>query len=395
MLGLKRIQMTQSKLYEQGLDALFITIGANVLAFFGYWPGNHAAAGIIPTHGKPILLVPQTEFVEAKGYINQSIVDLREYEFESIFELRSAVDAMLAHELPKAFNDLGLDKSKIGVELTYEDGATGKLVGDYKFSSSVTWGKLNVGLKNVVFIDATSMIRELRSIKTPDEIELISKTIRIAEQGLSLIYSDLWPGMSEAKVSSMIEANVITNTEGNFSRAFTATYSGPRSAEQWVHYAYSSHRIIQENELVIVELGCVSDGYWCDLTRCAVSGQPSQKTEEIFKIVREAQEKGLKAAKIGEPLSVVNNACYELFKRYGYGDKYFRHSCGHGTGFNYHEGPPIHMASNDLIQEGMVLCIEPGLYFSGEFGIRVEDVFVVTKSGARRLSKHPDKLSLR
>ncbi len=393
MLGQERIQITQRKLCEEGLDALFVILGVNVLTFLGYWPGNHAAAGIIPAQGKPILLVPQTEYPEAAECINPELIHLLGYEYESINVLRSAMDAMLEDALPKAFTDLGLKESKIGIELTCEEGATGKLLGDYKFPSLAAWEKLRNSFNKAEFVDAASVINQLRSVKTSDEIERITKTIRIAEQGLNLIYTDLRPGMSEAQISAMIESNVISNTSGSYSRAFSSVYSGPRSAQQWVHYAYSSKRVVKENEVVIVELGCVSDGYWCDLTRCTAAGKPDQKMKDTLKIVREAQEKGLEAVKIGEPLSAVNNACYNFFKSKGYGEEFYKHACRHGTGFNYHEGPPLHAASNVPMLEGMVLCIEPGLYFEGEFGLRAEDIFVVTKKGARRLSEHPETLT--
>ena len=389
----ERMTITQKKLISEGLDGLIVFLGVNVLALFGYWPGNHAVAGIIPANGKPILLVSQTEYAEAEKFVDKDIIDLRRYSYESINVLRSAMDAMLADALPNAINELGLKHAKIGLELSCGDGSTGKLVGDFAVVSYTAWGSLMSKLNLRSVVDAAGLIGELRSIKTALEVQKIKKTIHIAEQGLSKIYSDLGPGITEAHVSAMIESDVIRNADAHYSRAFTAVYSGSRSATQWVHYAYSSHRTINKNEAVIVELGCVADGYWCDLTRCTVAGKPNTKMDEVFKIVKEAQERGLDAVKIGEPLSKVNNACYDFFQSKGYGETNYRHQCGHGTGFNYHEGPPLHAASDTIMKEGMVMCIEPGLYFDNEFGLRVEDIFVVEASGARRLSKHPDSLT--
>lgn len=392
MRGQERILITQQKLVKERLDGLIVVLSVNVLALFGYWPGNHAAAGIIPASGKPILLVPQTELLEAERFIEADMIELRSYEYESVHVLRGSIDAMLSEALPRAMKDLGLLAMKIGLELSCEDGATGKIHGDYKFASKATWDKLKRCFCKAAFVDAAGVIGELRSIKTMQEIEQIKKTIRIAEMGLSSIYHNVMCGMTETHISAMIEAEVLCNTDAYYSRAFTATYSGARSAAQWVHYAYSSHRVVKDNEVVIVELGCVSDGYWCDLTRCTVAGEPSDEINDTFKIVKEAQERGLAAVKVGEPLSRVNNACYDFYKSKGYGEEFYKHACGHGTGFNYHEGPPLHAASDVLMKEGMVLCIEPGLYFEGQFGIRTEDIFVATKSGAKRLSKHPDSL---
>lgn len=390
----ERLKLTQRKIQESDLDAVIILLGVNILALLGFWPGNHAAAGFIPAEGKPILLVPETELLEAELTVDRDHVDIDTYTFESTTKLRSAVDAMIETSLPKMVRNK-YNYAKIGLEMSFEDGAIGKLLGDYKFPSKATWRKFNDAFPEVFFEDATSLISELRFIKTEAEVAKIQETIAIAEKGLSFIYNELQPGLSEAKISSMIESNIICNTNARYSRAFTSVYSGKRSASQWVHYAYSSHRTVCLNEMVIVEMGCVSDGYWCDLTRCAVAGKPKDKMIKALEVVLEAQQRGLEAAIPGEPISNINDACYKLFKNKGFQESDYRHACGHGTGFNYHEGPPIHAVSKIIAKPGMVLCIEPGLYFDGEFGVRVEDIFVITEKGVKRLSEHPKSLALK
>ena len=387
-----RLKLIQNELVTQQMDALFVRAGVNVLAMLGYWPGNHAVAGLIPATGKPVLLVPETEYEDACRAIDEDLVVLKTYGLESTTVLRSAMDAML-HTLTHEIKRLGLTSGKIGLELSLEDGAVGKLAGDFKYPSKPTWDQLENAFAQGKFLDATDIILRLRMKKTKLEIDFVKKAINIAQKGLDMLYNTELESMTEAQLGALIEGTIHGEGTGKnglaLSRAFASVYSGERSAKQWTHYAYSSGRRIHRGDMVVVELGSVSDGYWCDLTRCAPAGRASNKMKMTLSLLIEAQNRGLAAVKVGEPFSTVNDACHNFLKSKGFDEMYYKHACGHGTGFNYHEGPPIHAASGQLMEEGMVMCIEPGLYFPGEFGLRTEDIFVVTQHGAELLSRHP------
>jgi len=340
------------------------------------------------------LFVPATELSETIRSIGEDAIHITAYDLESTLVLRSSMDAMLP-ALTREITSRGLSEGRIGLEMSFEDGAMGKMGGDFKYPSKPTWDLLAEAFPGVTFIDGTEIVSRLRMVKTKKEIECIKKTIAIAQKGFDSFYSTRSNGMTEAQIGAMIEGVIQSEGTGKngltYTRAFASIYSGGRCSEHWTHHAYSSGKVIAQGEMVMVELGSVSDGYWCDLTRCAPAGTASDKMQDALALVIEAQHKGLEAVKIGEPVYSVNNACHGFFKSKGYDETYYRHSCGHGTGFNYHEGPPVHSACGQLMEEGMVLCIEPGLYFPGEFGLRAEDIFVVTAQGAEVLSRHPDR----
>ncbi len=387
-----KIERIQKAMVEQGFDVLFARLGVNVLFFSGHWPGYHAVAAIIPAQGKPVLLVPETECEDALETLDRTTFDLETYAFESATVLRGVTDSMAATALPAIFNRLGATAGVIGTEQSFEDGALGRLMGDFKYPSEPTWQVLRNTFPRATLKDASGLIGRLRWIKTPEEVEAIKKTIALAGRGFDAARRGARPGVTEAELSATLEGEILAQGTGKngtrYARGFSSIYSGPRSAIQYTHWACSSGRVLQENDIVIMELGAVADGYWCDLTRQACAGTPSDKAREIYDIVLEAQRRGIETAEPGVPIGDIDLACHAYIASKGY-DSYFPHGSGHGAGFNYHEGPPNHRAFREPLEEGMVLCVEPGIYLPGEFGMRAEDMIVITHDGAQVISNVP------
>lgn len=389
----QKIGRIQDALRAEGIDVLFCRLSVNVLALTGYWPGNHAVAAIIPAKGRPILLVAETEYDNAVAEADREMLDIESYAFESLTELRGITDSMTATALPTIFGKLGVTAGTIGIERSFEDGCLARLMGDFKYPSEPTWTSLGKAFPKALLKDATPLVAALRRVKTPTEVAAIRKCVDIACKGFAAARAAVKAGMTEAELSAVLEGAILAGGTGvnetRYSRGFSSIYSGPRSASQYVHWACSTGRRIQPSEVVIMELGAVADGYWCDLTRHTCVGAPPAKAREILRIVKDAQQCGLAVAKPGNPIGGIDKACHDYLVRQGYGPEFYLHPCGHGTGFNYHEGPPIHAACDLPIEEGMVLCVEPGVYLPGEFGIRAEDMFVIGKNGAELLSPYP------
>jgi Xaa-Pro aminopeptidase len=384
---------TQKALAAGGIDVLFSRLSVNVLALTGYWSGNHAVAALIPAEGRPVLLVAESELDNASKEADTDAFDIESYAFESLTELRGITDSMLARALPAAFRRMGVDDGTIGIEKSFEDGSLARLMGDFKYPSEPTWAALQEAFPSAVLKDASGVINTLRMVKTPEEIQAIRRIVDIACEGFAAARAAVKAGMTEAELGALLEGTIQAKGTGRngvrCARGFASVYSGPRSADQHVHWACSSARKIKDGELVIMELGAVADGYWCDLTRLACAGDPPVKSLEILKIVKDAQQCGIAAAKAGSPVGRIDRACHDRLTELGYGPEFYAHPCGHGTGFNYHEGPPVHEACNLPLEEGMVLCVEPGVYINGEFGIRTEDMIVITRNGAELLSDYP------
>ncbi len=390
-----KIDEIQKAMIEQGFDVLFSRLSINVVFFTGHWSGNHAVAAIIPASGKPTVLVAETEYEDAVADLDRSTLDIETYEFESATVLRGIADSMAAVALPTIFRRMGVSDGIIGIEQSFEDGALARLMGDFKYPSEPTWNVLRQTFPKATLKDATGLISKLRWVKTPEEVEAVKKAIKIASMGFVAAQKATKPGVTEAEIMAALGAEILTQGTGRngakFSRGFLSIYSGPRSAIQNTHWACSSGRVIQENEIVIMELGSVTDGYWCDLTRHACAGAPSKKALEIYEIALEAQRRGIAVAKPGVPVGEIDKACHACIAEAGYGD-YFPHASGHGVGFNYHEGPPVHQAFQEPLEEGMLLCVEPGIYLPGEFGIRPEDIILIMEDGAEVISDYPHAL---
>lgn len=391
-LSQEKFDRIQKAMTEEGLDVIFSRLSVNVLFLTGYWSGNHAVAAIVPVTGRPVLLVAESEYDNVAEEADRTVLDIKTYSFESLTELRGITDSMMP-ALPGILKKTGAEDGVIGIEKSYEDGALARLMGDFKYPSEPTWNALADALPNAKFKDASGLISRLRMVKTPNEVAAIKKAVDIGCMGFEAARQAVKPGMTEAELSGILEAEILAQGTGRndakYSRGFSSIYSGPRSATQWVHWACSTGRVIEENDIVIMELGSVTDGYWCDLTRHACAGKTPVKAKEILKITQEAQQKGIAIARPGTAIGEIDKACHDYFEQKGFGPEYYRHPCGHGTGFNYHEGPPVHQACNVILEEGMVLCIEPGLYLPGEFGIRPEEMVLITKTGAEIISDYP------
>jgi Xaa-Pro aminopeptidase len=391
-LSQEKIDRIQKAMSAEEFDVLFCRLSVNVLCLTGYWSGNHAVAAIIPAKGRPVLLVAETEYENAIEEADRTMLDVETYCFESLFELRGITDCMTT-VLPGILKKMGSADGVIGIEKSFEDGSLARMMGDFKYPSEPTWNALKTALPNANFKDATGLIGKLRMTKTPNEISAIKKAVEIACMGFVAAKLVIKPGMTEAELSAVLEGTILTQGTGRngakYSRGFSSIYSGPRSAMQWTHWVHSTGRVIGDNEIVIMELGSVTDGYWCDLTRHACAGKPCEKAKEILKIVQEAQQRGISVAKPGIVIGEIDNACHDYLEQKGFGPEYYHHPCGHGVGFNYHEGPAIHRRCNIVLEEGMLLCIEPGVYIPGEFGIRTEDMVLITKNGAEIISDYP------
>ncbi len=151
-------------------------------------------------------------------------------------------------------------------------------------------------------------------------------------------------------------------------------------------------RPIAEGESAILELGVVVDGFWADLTRTYVAGHPSTRQQHIHEIVLAAHDAALAAIRPGRTGAEVDHAARQVIEAAGFGTA-FHHQNGHGLGFCYHETQPLlHPAYERPLAAGMVTSVEPGIYLSGEFGLRIEDDVLVTASGAESLSHAPRAL---
>src|SRR5262249_54834247 len=147
----------------------------------------------------------------------------------------------------------------------------------------------------------------------------------------------------------------------------------------------AGERTIQDGDMVVLDFGGLKDGYGSDTTRTVHVGEATEEEREVFEIVRRAQQAGFEAVRPGVPCQEIDRAARQGITAAGYGER-FIHRVGHGIGITTHEPPYMVEGEERLIEPGMCFSIEPGIYLSGRFGVRIEDIVVATEDGGRRLN---------
>jgi Xaa-Pro dipeptidase len=219
-------------------------------------------------------------------------------------------------------------------------------------------------------IEAKTYIDKQRMIKTPLEIEKITKATEIAQK--SFLQLDILNNeCTEKEIAFDLVRYMIEN--GAFKESFdTIVTSGPNSS--------LPHAIPQAKRLeqpILIDWGAIYDGYCSDNTRTMIYTEFQQ---EIWDIVAEAHDKAIKAIRPGMKCCEVDKVARDIIADYGYGDK-FIHSTGHSLGLDIHETPGFSLRDETTVEEGMVITVEPGIYLEGEFGVRLEDTIAVSKRG--------------
>lgn len=216
----------------------------------------------------------------------------------------------------------------------------------------------------------------LRIIKTPDEIEYLQKAQSIADRSFTELLKVIHPGMTERRVAAELE--YIAATLGSEGPSFdTIVGSGPNGA---MCHAVPGNRKLQNGDLVVLDYGCLYNGYHSDMTRTFAVGEVDDFAIGIYNIVRTAQAKALDALKPGITGKELDAIARDYIKEQGYGDC-FGHSLGHGFGLLIHESPRASVTGDTVFEEGMTITVEPGIYIEGRLGVRIEDCCVVIKDG--------------
>jgi len=226
----------------------------------------------------------------------------------------------------------------------------------------------------------------LRAVKDDAEIELLKTALRMTDEAFVAAEKRVQAGMTEARVAEIVAEEL--RDAGSEGESFpTIVASGPNAAKP--HHA-PGDRVIEEGEPVIIDMGALHKGYAGDLTRTIWFGQPSEQLVTIYTAVKAAQDASLSAAKPGVTGVDFDASSRDVFASHKL-DQYFVHSLGHGLGLRVHEVPSASMRSEDTLEPGNVVTIEPGLYIPDWGGVRIEDVVLITTDGSLNLTKAPKR----
>jgi Xaa-Pro aminopeptidase len=319
------------------------------------------------------------------------VKDQRTYQFINMAELANP-PANILRLMGEIWKERSYEKSVVGFEGSFDLVGGNNVAAEARVPTFKVLNDMFAAFPNNKWVDATPQIKQSRVVKSPMEIELLKITNEIAGFGLERARGLIKPGVQEAVVAGMVEGHIygmgIGYKNTTRARGYCFVMSGENSRNSWRPFCVSSRKPIMWGEPVLVELDAVANGYFIDITRSFFVGQPDQRSAEIMKVVQEAVNTVIDKIKPGLLAREVDRMARQVVEKYGYGE-YFNHQLGHGIGLQFHEAPWLHPASDEVLEPGMAVAIEPAIYIDGWGGFRIEDNLVITEDGCEVITPLP------
>lgn len=354
---IQRQETARRYMREAGINAIFLTGSTSLQYFTGAQWGlsERLFALVFPAKGELAWVAPAFEKGRALEQIKFGS-DVRTWqEDESPYALVASI-----------LKDRGVASGSLGVEETVR----------FVFSDGVA--KAAPALK---LTSADAVIARCRRIKSAHEIELMRLANQITLKAFEIALKSLKEGMTHNELAGKIAAaHQQLGARGGALVLFAEHSAFP-------HGTLTPQKL-RQGDIVLVDGGCSVEGYASDITRTTVFGKPSDKQLKVFDIVKRAQAAALKTARPGVACEDVDAAARKVITEAGYGPdyKYFTHRVGHGIGMDGHEWTYLVRGNKTKLEPGMSFSDEPGIYIPGEFGMRLEDIMVITESGAELLT---------
>ncbi|CEG22941.1 Xaa-Pro dipeptidase [Planococcus massiliensis] len=350
-----KLQKLRNEMAEQNIEALLVTSSYN-LRYITNFTGSAGLA---------LVTKDRAFFITDFRYTEQASEQVTE------FEVVQAKTNLLEEAAEKA-KELGIKA------LAFEQ--------DYvTYSSYLQYKeKLAAELEPV-----SGLIEKIRMIKTPEEVEILKAAAKIADDAFEHICGFIKAGQTELEISNELE--FFMRKQGATSSSFdTIVASGHRSA---LPHGVATDKIVEQGDMITLDYGALYNGYISDITRTVAVGEPSEKMKEIYQIVLDSQLLGVE--KIGPGMTGIeaDAIARDYIKSKGYGEA-FGHSTGHGIGLEVHEGPGLSFKSQTVLEPGMAVTVEPGIYLPGIGGVRIEDDILITESGNVRLTNSTKELRI-
>ncbi|MDI2588010.1 Xaa-Pro peptidase family protein [Psychrobacillus sp. NEAU-3TGS] len=348
-----KVAKLRTALEEKGIDALLITNGYN----------RRYMTGFTGTAGVAIVSKNDAVFITDFRYTEQAASQIKD--FRIVKHEKTLIEEVAKQVAEMGIQSLGFEKE----DLTY---------------SSFELYKQAV---KADLVPLSGLVEKIRLIKTDEEISIIKAACRIADEAYEHIVTYIKPGMTELQVSNELE--FFMRKRGATSSSFdTIVASGVRSA---LPHGVASDKVIEVGNFVTLDFGAIYNGYISDTTRTVAVGEPSEQLKEIYQIVLDSQLLALEKVKPGMTGKEADAIARDYIASKGYGEA-FGHSLGHGIGLEVHEGPGLSFRSDIVLEPGMVITIEPGIYLPNIGGVRIEDDALVTENGLEKLTHSTKEL---
>ena len=355
---------------EEGLDALVVRAPDNVLYLTNFWGMKGYDACVFPREGEPVLIT--IEASEEDAARTAWTTDVRFIKGYDPADPRPP----LARTLDAAVEAAGRYEC-VGLELSLGTQASDRMVGE-PTTFTAGWFEAFPGA-----VDATPLLARARSIKTAQEVERMRLANDIAAAAMEHVRAALRPGMKESEVAALWQGFVHgegTGWQGKVELAlpFSLVWAGPGIKT----FTATGDLPVVAGEPVLFEIWVCADGYWADHTKNLVIDELTPEYAELETRLMDIYEEALAAIRPGAPMAELDRQIRERIAP--------THPICHGVGARAHEPPYPHQAGGGEFAEGMVLAVEPGIYWEGGGGLRVEDNFLVTADGVEKLSSFPD-----
>jgi Xaa-Pro aminopeptidase len=354
---------------EEGLDALVVRAPDNVLYLSNFWGMKGYEAVVFPREGEPTLVCLEASAEDAA----------RTAWTEDVRYLRGYADddprPPLARTIERAA-EAARDHGTVGLELSLGTQASDRMVGE---PTTFTHDWFHAFGTDIA--DATPLLARARALKTEQELERMRLANDIAAAAMEHTRKQLRAGMKESQAAALWEGFV----HGEGALGFSLVWSGPGIKT----FTATGDLPVQEDEPTLFEIWVCADGYWCDHTKNLCPGELRDDYAELERQLIRVYERALEHCRPGASLVELDRLIRDGIAEAGYPGQP-SHPIAHGVGARAHEPPYAHQAGTGTIEEGMVLAIEPGIYWEGGGGLRVEDNFLVTADGVEKLSSFPD-----
>jgi Xaa-Pro aminopeptidase len=350
---LLKLEKIRNQFKEYGIDGLLITSGYN----------RRYATNFTGTAGVVLISEKEAKLITDFRYIDQA--NEQAIGFEIVQHKGPIIEEVAKQAASMGIKALGFEQDHMtfSVFRAYENAVESTLT------------------------PISQLIEKLRMVKDENELKVLKEATEIADAAFDHILKVIKPGLTELEVSNELE--FFMRKQGAASSSFDIIVaSGYRSA---LPHGVASEKVIESGEFVTLDFGAYYKGYCSDITRTIAVGEPSDELKKIYDIVLKAQLKGMAGLKPGITGKQADALTRDHITAAGYGE-YFGHSTGHGIGLEVHEGPGLSHKSDIILQPGMVVTVEPGIYVSGLGGVRIEDDAVITDTGNTSLSTSTKEL---
>jgi Xaa-Pro aminopeptidase len=373
-----KLERVRALMAEEGLDALVVRAPDNVLYLTNFWGMKGYDACVFPREGEPVLICLEASAEDAERTAWTSDVRfIRGYhEADPRPPLARTLDA--AVEAARGYG-------RVGLELSLGTQAADRMVGE-PTTFTKAWFESFEGA-----VDGTPLLNRARMRKTEQEIARMRIANEIATQAMHHVRRQLQPGMKECEVAALwqgfVHAQGTARDDVELALPFTLIWAGKGIKT----FTATSDLPVVEGEPVLFEIWVCADGYWADHTKNLVVSQLRDDYAELLGRLMAVYESAIDFVRPGASMAELDRLVRDGLAEAGYPGQPSHPIC-HGVGARAHEPPYPHQAAGGVFEEGMVLAIEPGVYWEGGGGLRVEDNFLVTRDGLEKLSAFPDRV---